>query len=43
MPAPAVTCVLVAAVLLALFNPILGAILALVAGAIEFFLPTLAA
>jgi hypothetical protein len=43
MPAPSVTCILVAAVLLALFNPVLGAVVALIAAALEFFLPNLAA
>lgn len=39
MPSPIVTCLLVAAVLLALAVPVAGAALAVVAGVIEFLIP----
>jgi uncharacterized oligopeptide transporter (OPT) family protein len=41
MPAPVVTCGLVAALILGLAVPIAGIALALICAAVEFFLPTL--
>lgn len=40
MPAPAITCVLVAAVIIGFASPLAGVVLALVCGVAEFLLPS---
>jgi hypothetical protein len=41
MPAPVITCFLVAAVLIALLNPAIGIVVAIICGIIEFIMPAL--